>query len=56
MVADSECLQFKERVFGICYCLWALHHFPSPANVFSQLNPILKTRGKLAIIEPMAPI
>jgi SAM-dependent methyltransferase len=52
VVGDSEKLPFKNDSFDVCFCGWTLHHFPDINAAVSECARILKSGGKIAIVEP----
>lgn len=52
LVGDLEILPFQDASFDICYCSWALHHFPDMNVTLDELKRVLKTGGKIALVEP----
>ncbi len=52
LVGDLENLTFEDGYFDICFCGWALHHFPDINKTVSSLKRVLKPGGKIALVEP----
>lgn len=52
LVGDIEVLPFKDNSFDICYCSWAMHHFPDIKTAITELYRCLKPGGKIALVEP----
>lgn len=49
---DLEFLPFKDAQFDIVFVGWTLHHFPSLESVCKELSRVLKSDGKITIVEP----
>ncbi len=49
---DLENLTFEDDTFDVCFCGWALHHFPDISTVVAGFRRVLKPGGKIAIVEP----
>ena len=52
VVGDLESLPYKDSTFDICFCGWALHHFPNLHPVIKELARVLKPGGTMALVEP----
>lgn len=48
---DAEKLPFSDKSFDIVISRLAFHHFPNPKLCFSEMARVLKTGGKLVIID-----
>jgi ubiquinone/menaquinone biosynthesis C-methylase UbiE len=51
-VADIEKLPYPDNTFDVCFCGWVIHHFPDIRTPISELRRVLKTGGKLTLLEP----
>jgi ubiquinone/menaquinone biosynthesis C-methylase UbiE len=52
MVGDIENLPFREASFDICFCGYALHHFPNINKAVIEFTRVLKPGGTLVLAEP----
>ena len=48
---DAEKLPFSDNSFDIVISRLAFHHFPNPKRCFSEMARVLKTGGKLVLID-----
>lgn len=48
---DAEKLPFSDNSFDIVISRLAFHHFPNPKRCFSEMARVLKTGGKLIVID-----
>ncbi len=48
---DAENLPFSEEGFDLVISRLAFHHFPDPRRCFSEMARVLKTNGKLIVID-----
>lgn len=49
IISDSEKLPFDDNSFELVMCNDSFHHYPSPLNVLSEFNRVLKPKGILLI-------
>lgn len=52
IVLDSHQIPFKDKVFDNVICINSIHHFSDPVKAFSEIIRVLKSKGKIVIIEP----
>ena len=48
---DAEKLPFSDNSFDIVISRLAFHHFPNPKRCFSEMARVLKTGGKMVVID-----
>lgn len=48
---DAEKLSFSDNSFDIVISRLAFHHFPNPKRCFSEMVRVLKTGGKLVVMD-----
>lgn len=48
---DAEKLSFSDNSFDIVISRLAFHHFPNPKRCFSEMARVLKTGGKMVVID-----
>ena len=48
---DAEKLPFSDNSFDIVISRLAFHHFPNPKRCFSEMARVLKTDGKMVVID-----
>lgn len=51
MQGDAEKLPFSDNSFDIVISRLAFHHFPNPKRCFSEMARVLKTGGKMVVID-----
>lgn len=52
---NAQALSYRDGVFDLVTCRVAAHHFPEPERFVAQSARVLKPRGKLAVIDNIAP-
>jgi ubiquinone/menaquinone biosynthesis C-methylase UbiE len=52
LLGDLEALPFKDGDFDLCFCGWALHHFPDINAAIAGFRRVLKPGGKITMVEP----
>jgi ubiquinone/menaquinone biosynthesis C-methylase UbiE len=53
--ADAEHLPFPDASFDIVTCRYAAHHFPHPAVAAREWARVLKSGGKLLLVDVVSP-
>ncbi|MBI3896405.1 MAG: methyltransferase domain-containing protein [Acidobacteria bacterium] len=52
---DAGCLPFASHTFDICLCAFSFAHFLNPKQVIKEMMRVLRTNGRIAIIDVIAP-
>jgi ubiquinone/menaquinone biosynthesis C-methylase UbiE len=52
---DAEQLPFSAESFDLVSCQCSFHHLPKPKLVLAEMMRVAKPRGRLLIIDPLAP-
>ena len=50
---DAEGLPFRGGIFDHSFVAFSLHHFKDPAMAVRQAQRVLKTQGRLAVLDPV---
>jgi ubiquinone/menaquinone biosynthesis C-methylase UbiE len=53
--AEAEALPFADETFDLVCCRLAAHHFPSLERFVSEVQRVLKKRGRFALVDNVAP-
>jgi SAM-dependent methyltransferase len=54
-VAEAGALPFDDQSFDLVCCRLAAHHFPSLKDFVTEARRVLKSRGRLALVDNVAP-
>lgn len=55
-LGDSEKLPWNDETFESIICTDSFHHYPKPTTVLKDMARVLKSKGKIFIGDPWAPI
>jgi ubiquinone/menaquinone biosynthesis C-methylase UbiE len=53
--ADADHLPFPDASFDLVSCQHTFHHITKPALVLMEMMRVMKTQGRLLIVDPLAP-
>lgn len=54
-VAEAGALPFEDQSFDLVCCRLAAHHFPSLKDFVTEARRVLKSRGRFALVDNVAP-
>lgn len=52
---DAERLDISDGAFDVAVCRAAFHHFPRPDRVLAEMKRVVRDRGKIVILDMVAP-
>jgi len=52
---NAQALSYRDGVFDLVTCRVAAHHFPAPERFVAESARVLKPRGKLVVVDNIAP-
>jgi ubiquinone/menaquinone biosynthesis C-methylase UbiE len=51
LVGDAERIPYPDESFDVAVCRFAVHHFPRPATVLSEMKRIVRPGGRIVIVD-----
>lgn len=55
VVGDAEFLPWADGYFDTVCCTFSFHHYPNPEKVLSEINRVLKSKGRFILADPWLP-